>query len=71
MNKKINLKEVLVELEKIVSWFENQKDLDLEEGLEKVKIAMNYLKEAKSKLKDIENEFKKIKSEAEDSFFKE
>lgn len=71
MSKKNNLKDILNELENIVKWFENQKDLDLEEGLEKFKMAMNYLKEAKNKIKFIENEFKKVKKEVEENFVEE
>jgi exodeoxyribonuclease VII small subunit len=49
------------ELASIVSWFENQEDLDLEKALEQVKLGAELIKESKDKLKDIENQFKEIK----------
>jgi exodeoxyribonuclease VII small subunit len=56
-----DLKENMKELASIVSWFENQEDLDLEKALEQVKLGAELIKESKDKLKDIENQFKEIK----------
>ncbi len=55
------LTDKLSELQKISEWFETTEDLDLEEGLNKAKIAAELIKEAKSRLKKIENDFKVIK----------
>lgn len=63
MTKKNKLKDTLEELEDITKWFEEQKDIDVEEGLEKVKKAAVLIKDSKSKLKDIENEFDAVKSD--------
>lgn len=56
-----DLKENMKELASIVSWFENEEDLDLEKALEQVKLGAELIKESKDKLKDIENQFKEIK----------
>ena len=61
MAKKTNIKESLGKLEQIVSWFEKQSDVDVEEGLEKVKEGAVLIKELKGRLKEVENEFEEIK----------
>lgn len=58
--KKTNIALTLAKLKKIVSWFENGEELDLEEGLRKVREGAKYLKEAKAELKEIDNEFKEV-----------
>ncbi len=60
------LTDKLSELQKISEWFESSEDLDLEEGLNKAKLAAELIKEAKSRLKKIENEFKVIKDHLSD-----
>lgn len=61
--KKVNIKESLDKLESISGWFEEQKDIDVEQGLEKVKIATVLIKDLKSRLKEVENEFEEVKKE--------
>jgi len=61
--KKTNIKASLDELEKISSWFESQKDIDVEQGLEKVKTAAVLIKDLKARLRDVENEFEEVKKE--------
>jgi len=61
--KDINLNENLKKLASIVSWFENQSDLDVEKGLEQVKIGASLIKSSRERLSEIENEFKEIKKE--------
>lgn len=51
----------LGKLESIVEWFETQAQVDVEAGLEKVKEGAVLIKELKTKLKKVENEFKEIK----------
>ena len=63
MNKKNNLSENLKKLKEISSWFDNQEDVDVEEGLNKVKEAVEIIKESKSRLNEIENEFEKVKKD--------
>jgi len=60
-----NLNENLKKLEEISQWFDNSKEVDVEEGLEKVKEAVVLIKESKERLKQIENEFEEIKKEVE------
>lgn len=60
---KNNLNENLKKLEEISQWFDNSKEVDVEQGLEKVKEAVVLIKESKERLKKIENEFEEIKKE--------
>lgn len=62
-NKNSNLKDLLKNLSSISHWFENQEEVDLEIGLEKIKEATLLIKKAKTKIKNIENEFQEIKKE--------
>lgn len=58
---KINIS--LKQLETILDWFNSQEDLDVEIALQKAKEGANLIKELKSKLKKVENEFEEIKKE--------
>ena len=58
-----NLKNNLKKLEEISTWFSDQEEVDVEEGLEKVKEAIGLIKESKERLKQIENEFEEIKKD--------
>ena len=60
MTKK-TIKEKLSELEQIASWFEKQKDVDVEEGLKRVKEGAVLIKDLKERLHEVENEFEEIK----------
>ncbi|MDD2913096.1 MAG: exodeoxyribonuclease VII small subunit [Candidatus Pacebacteria bacterium] len=60
-----DLNESLKRLSEISFWFENQKEIDVEEGLKKVKEAAELMKLGRKRLKDIENEFEEIKREIE------
>lgn len=64
-DKKFNLKESLRKLKEIADWFEDQEEVDVEAGLEKVKEGAVLVKNCKSRLSEIENEFEKIRKEAE------
>jgi len=59
----INLTKSLEELNAIVTWFDEQEDVDVEAGLEKVREAAKLIKGSKSRLAEIENEFKEIEKE--------
>ncbi len=65
--KEVNLNETLKQLAQIVSWFENQSELDVEKGLEYVKEGANLIKSSRERLSEIENEFKEIKKEIQKS----
>ena len=58
-----NLSDNLKKLSEITEWFENQEDVDIEEGLKKVKEAAGLIKASKERLKAVENEFEEIKKE--------
>jgi len=58
-----NLNQNLKKLSQITEWFENQEEVDVEEGLKKVKEAAILIKASKERLKKIENEFEEIKKE--------
>ena len=62
-----NLQETIKKLEEISIWFTSQKELDVEEGLNKVKEAATLIKASKERLKAVENAFEEIKKEISDS----
>jgi len=59
--KKHPIAESLKRLEAIAAWFEAQKEVDVEEGLEKVREGAELIKDLKAKLKSVENEFEEVK----------
>jgi exonuclease VII small subunit len=61
-----NLNSNLKRLSEIAEWFDNQKEVDVEEGLNKVKEAVGLIKASKERLKAVENEFEEIKKSIED-----
>ena len=64
--KKDNLTKSLKEIEEIVNWFEAQDEVDVEEGIKKVKKGASLIKDSKKRLKEIENEFEDVKKDLED-----
>ncbi len=56
-----NLNNSLKRLAEITEWFDNQEEIDVEEGLKKVKEAVGLINVSKERLKTIENEFEEIK----------
>lgn len=62
---KNTLKDSFKKLKDIVDWFDEQKEVDVEVGLEKVKEGASLIKESKKQLKELENEFEKVKEELE------
>ncbi len=61
MTKQQSINEQLGQLDTIVKWFESQKEVDVEKGLEKMKEGAGLIKQLKSRLKEVENEFEEIK----------
>lgn len=59
----VSLSETLKQLAGIASWFDQQQEVDVEEGLKKVKEAAGLFKSGKDRLKQIENEFEEVKKE--------
>ncbi len=66
MSKKENLSENLKKLSQTAQWFESREDVDVEEGLKKVKEAVEVIKGSKKRLKEIENEFEEVKKELDE-----
>ena len=60
-----NLSDNLKKLSKITEWFESQEEVDIEEGLKKVKEAVGLIRASKERLRAVENEFEEIKKEAD------
>lgn len=63
MSNNIDLNKNLTALTEIADWFDAQKEIDVEEGLKKVKTAAGLIKESKARLAQIENEFEVIKKD--------
>lgn len=63
MTKETNLTESLKKIEEIVEWFENQREVDVEKGIEKVKEGVALIKSSRERLKKVENEFEEVKKE--------
>ena len=61
--KKQDLTSDLKKLSAISEWFEEQEEIDIEEGLKKVKEAATLIKASRERLKAVENEFEEIKKE--------
>jgi len=61
-----SLNDNLKQLTEISDWFSQQKELDIEAGLEKVKLAAELIKASKEKLNKLENEFKEIEKDFSD-----
>ena len=64
---KNTLKESLKKLKEIVDWFDKQDEVDVEMGLEKVKDGVRLINESKKQLKELENEFEKVKEELDEN----
>lgn len=58
---KTNLSESLKKLEEITTWFDNQQEVDVENGLEKVKEGVALIKASRDRLREVENEFEDVK----------
>lgn len=58
-----SLNDRLKKLAEISAWFNSQKEIDIEEGLKKVKEAAILIKKSKEQLNSLENEFKEIEKE--------
>lgn len=62
---KLNLSESLRKLEEITEWFNDQQEVDVEQGLDKVKEGVKLIKASRERLKAVENEFEDVKKELE------
>ena len=57
-----SFQEALKELETINAWFQ-QEDIDLEEGLKKLKVGKDLITQCQGRLQEVENEFVEIQAE--------
>ncbi|MDP3772105.1 MAG: exodeoxyribonuclease VII small subunit [bacterium] len=64
---KTNLSESLKRLGEIVAWFDNQDEVDVEKGLEKVREGAVLIKQSRTRLAEVENEFQELKKEMEET----
>ena len=60
---KEKISESLDQLEKLIKWFDEQEEVDVREGLEKVREGAVLVKDLRAKLKTVENEFEELKRE--------
>ena len=67
-SKKFDFTESINRLEEINSWFQSE-EIDLDEGLKKLKEGKDLIKKCRQRLAEVENEFVKIneKYDGEDS----
>lgn len=61
MTKEPSIRDQLTKLQAMVDWFEKQEEVDVEQGLAKVKEGAELIKQLKTRLKSVENEFKEIR----------
>ncbi|MBP7060512.1 MAG: exodeoxyribonuclease VII small subunit [Candidatus Moranbacteria bacterium] len=62
---KANLSDSLKKVQTIIAWFDEQEEVDVEKGLEKIKEGTVLIKESRARLKEIENEFEVVKKDLE------
>jgi len=62
-NEKDTLSQSLSRLEKIVEWFDEQSEVQVEEGLKRVREGAVLIKDLRGRLKEVENEFIELKKE--------
>lgn len=56
-----SLSDTLKKLQEITTWFESQSEVDVEEGIAKVKEAAALIKSGKSRLTKLQNQFEEAK----------
>lgn len=61
--KKRPIPDTMNRLQEIVGWFELRDQVDVEEGLEKIKEAAGLIADVKNRLKTVENDFQQVKKE--------
>ncbi len=61
----MNLSDSLKKVQAIIAWFDEQEEVDVEKGLEKIKEGTVLIKESRTRLKEIENEFEVVKKDLE------
>lgn len=65
-NQDFDFKKSITELEEINRWFQEE-EVDLDEGLRRLKRGKDLIQKCRDRLKNVENEFIKIKEEFNES----
>lgn len=60
---KDSISQSLSRLEKIVAWFDEQSEVQVEEGLKKVREGAALIQDLRGRLKQVENEFIELKKD--------
>lgn len=60
--KKESIGQSLKKLEDVLAWFDGQTEVDVEEGLKRVRQGALLVAELRERLKDVENEFQTVKA---------
>lgn len=60
---KEDISQSLDKLEKLVRWFDEQDQVDVQAGLAKVREGAVLVKELRARLKEVENEFQELKKD--------
>ncbi len=60
--KKESISQSLKKLEDVLAWFDGQTEVDVEEGLKRVRQGAQLVAELRERLKDVENEFQTVKA---------
>ncbi len=60
---KDNIQSQLEALEEIASWFEQEDEFDVEEGLQRVKEGAALVKKLKKRIQTVENEFRELEKD--------
>lgn len=60
--KKESIGQSLKKLEDVLAWFDGQTEVDVEEGLKRVRQGAQLVAELRERLKDVENEFQTVKA---------
>jgi exodeoxyribonuclease VII small subunit len=69
-DKQFQVSKAIQELEEMNRWFQEE-NIDLEEGLERLKKGKELIQQCRQRLQSVENEFLKIKAEFADEEAKE
>lgn len=60
---KETISQSLGKLEKIIEWFDEQSEVQVEEGLKRVREGAVLIKDLRGRLKEVENEFEELKKD--------
>jgi exodeoxyribonuclease VII small subunit len=60
---KETISQSLGKLEKIIEWFDEQSEVQVEEGLKRVREGAVLIKDLRGRLKEVENQFQELKKD--------